>query len=167
MPFLCCGVKYSKKDPETYWCIETDLIKNFAFTKKNINGDKVYKEIVETLICKKHGCMQVHIKRYGKFKGSYKILEIEKLSGDKAALFLIETEKFRINQPQVCPIKSVPYAKHLPYVYLEIIKQNPDCDIARYCYIMLGKNWCDKFSQEKGSWQPDTVEISTKYSQVS
>lgn len=167
MPFLCCGVKYSKADPETYWCIETDLVKNYAFTKKNVNGDKVHKEVIETLVCKKHGCMQVHIKRYGKLKGRYKILEMEKLSGNEAALFLIETEKIRIRQLQICPVKSVPYAKRLPSVYLEIIKQNPDCDIARYCYIMQGKNWCDKFSQEEGSWKPDITEIPILFSQVS
>ena len=151
-----------------------DLVKNYGFTKKNVNGDKVQKEVIETLVCKKHGCMQVHIKRYGKLRGRFKILEMEKLSGNEAVLFLSETEKIRIRQPQICPLKNVPYAKHLPAVYLEIIKQNPESDIARYCYIMQGKVWRDKFESievlpgvEVKRWIPDTEKIPVKYSQVS
>lgn len=27
MSILCCGVKYSKNDADTYWCFDTDIIK--------------------------------------------------------------------------------------------------------------------------------------------
>ena len=119
MSFVCCGVKYSKNDPETYWCIETDTIK--IFTKKKVKDNKVCKEIVETLICKKNGCLQVHIKRFGQSKGRFKILEVEKLSGDEAALFLINTESIRLRQSQICPIKMTPFSKRIPLCYGKFI----------------------------------------------
>jgi hypothetical protein len=150
--FICCGVKYSKIDPETYWCIETDLIKNYAFTKKDVNSVKIYKEIVETLVCKKHGCIQVHIKRYGKLRGRYKILEIEKLSGNEAAQFIIETEKIRIRQPQICPFKTVPFVKNLDLCYGKTI--TPVQQRRRYAN---DKDWSNKFEAEKG-WQPDIID---------
>ena len=123
MSFLCCGIKYSKKDPDTYSCIDTDIIKN-QFTKKSVKGEKVVKEIVETLICKKHGCLQVHVKRFGRFKGKFKVLEIEKMKGDEAALFLMATESIRIRQPQIFPQKFIAVSKTIPPCYGKVLSAN-------------------------------------------
>lgn len=79
MAFVCCGVKQSLSDPETYLYIELDLIKKF--TKKEVKGQKVAKETVETLTCIKNHCRKVQIKRYGaaKLTGRKKILEVIEL----------------------------------------------------------------------------------------
>ena len=73
MAFLCCGVKYSKNDPDTYWCIDTDVLEKP--TKKTIKNLKVLKEKVEILTCKKNGCTKIQIFRYGHFKGKLQLLE--------------------------------------------------------------------------------------------
>nr|DAO85803.1 MAG TPA: hypothetical protein [Bacteriophage sp.] len=129
MTFLCCGIKYSKRDPETYWCIETDVIKN-QFTKKSVKGENVCKEIVETLTCKKHGCLQVHVKRFGRFRNKFKCLEVEKLSGEEAAQFLINTEKIRNRLPQAIPFKFISVSKTIPPCYGKTL--SPYTQRARY-----------------------------------
>lgn len=157
--FTCCGVKYSKKDPESYWCIETDLIKDF--TKKRVKEQKVRKEIIETLTCKKNGCLQVHIKRFGQFAGKFKILEFENLSGDEAALFLMKTENIRIRQPQYCPIKMTPFAKNIPLCFGKAI--SPTHQRRRYDG---DKYWSDKFESNEGQWIPDIFESECKILKV-
>lgn len=137
MPFLCCGVKYSKNNIETYKSIETDLIRNF--TKKKIKDDKVVKQVVETLLCQKCYCIKVHNKFFGRAaNGKLKILEVEHLldnihtgktdpkTGKEIILnaasdFLMETEKIRIRQPQKEPSMHVPYAKNIDLCYGKIL----------------------------------------------
>lgn len=119
MSFVCCGIKYSKNDPETYWCIETDIIK--VFTKKKVKDERVFKEIVESLTCKKNGCLQVHVKHFGRLNGKYKILETEKLRGDEAVQFLIDTKDIRIRQPQVQPAKPPLVSKNIPPCYGKVL----------------------------------------------
>lgn len=120
MSFICCGVIYSKKDPETFYCIETDIIRDF--TKKEIGRTKVTKQIVETLYCKKNGCVKLHNKFFGRAKnGKLKILLCERLKGEEAIQFLKDTEKIRIRQPQKEPILSVPQAKKLTLCYGKFI----------------------------------------------
>ena len=125
MSFLCCGVKYSKNDIETFQCIETDLIRNF--TKKKIGESKVVKQVVETLLCKKCYC-----------NGKMKVLTVEKLqdnihtgkidpkTGNEIILnaatdFLMQTEKIRIRQPQKEPVKRIPFAKNIDLCYGKVI----------------------------------------------
>ena len=119
MSFLCCGVKYSKNDIETYWCIETDITN--PIQKKYVGNDRVFKEVVDTLTCKKNGCLKVNITRYGKIKGRKKILEVEKLSGKKAFEYLSETANVRISQPQICPMQKVPIKKKNDFKYGQVI----------------------------------------------
>ena len=120
MSFLCCGVKYSKNDTETFYCIETDIIRNF--TRKKVGQNKVVKQIIETLYCKKNGCVKLHNKLFGRNKnGTLKILAVEKLNGETALQFLKDTEKIRIRQPQKEPFKVVPYAKNIDLCYGKVI----------------------------------------------
>lgn len=135
MSFLCCGVKYTKSDIETYWCIETDIIKNF--TKKRIDGCRVIKQIVETLVCKKCYCLKVHNKFFGRAaNGKIKVLEVEKFQDNvrkidpdtgeeiilnEATNFLTETEKIRIRQPQREPIPLIPFAKNIDLCYGKVL----------------------------------------------
>ena len=120
MPFLCCGIKYSKNDIDTYYCIETDIIKNFTRTK--IGENRVTKQIVETLYCKKNGCVKLHNKFFGRNKnGKLKLLSVERLNGESAVQFLKETEHIRKRQPQVEPVKLIPQAKKLDMCYGKVI----------------------------------------------
>lgn len=120
MSFLCCGVKYSKNNIETYQFIETDLIRNF--TKKKIRETKVVKQVVETLYCNKNGCVKVHNKFFGRSaNGKFKILEVERFNDVEAIEFLNSTEKIRIRQPQKEPTVHVPYAKNIDLCYGKIL----------------------------------------------
>ena len=128
MSFLCCGVKYSKNDPETYWCIETDI--NKPVQKKYVENHRVIKEIVDILTCKKNGCLKVKISRYGTFKGKKKLLEVENLSSKKAAIYIQETFNVRQRQPIVCPIQNVPIRKNNDFKYGKVI--DSETQRARY-----------------------------------
>lgn len=119
MPFLCCGVKYSKNDPETYWCIDTDILK--TPTKKNVDNQRIIKEVVETLTCKKNGCTKIQISRYSRVKGKLKRVELEELKGIKAQNYLFETSNLRIRQPQKCPMVSIPSSSKNDFVYGKVI----------------------------------------------
>ena len=137
MSFLCCGIKYSKSDIETFQSIETDLIRDF--TKKKIGKSKVVKQVVETLLCKKCYYIKVHNKFFGRAaNGKLKILEVEKLqdnihtgktdpkTGEEIILnaatdFLMQTEKIRIRQPQKEPVKRIPFAKNIDLCYGKIL----------------------------------------------
>ena len=107
MSIVCCGIKYSKSDPETYWCIDTDVIK-----KKNS------KIIVDTIACKKCGATIVSVTTYNLNK---KVIGRERFSGMKAIDFLQSTLKDRVRMPQHIPIKIIPYAKKLDFVYGKVI----------------------------------------------
>lgn len=115
MSFYCCGVKYSKNDPETYWCIDTDILT--TPTKKNVDNKKIVKEICETLTCKKNGCTKVQIFRFASVKGQLKKIEVEELKGYKAFEFLAATSKIRIRQPQKTPLVFIPNASKNDFVY--------------------------------------------------
>lgn len=136
MCFVCCGVKYSKNNPDTYWCIDTYL--NKPVQKKSINNQKVIKEVVEALTCKKNGCIQVRITRYGKFRGFNKLLEIENLCGQNAVDYLQKTIKIRDKQPVTCPVKSIPYSRHIDLCYGKVI--NSTTQKARY---LNEQGWAD------------------------
>lgn len=128
MSIVCCGVKYSKSDPETYWCFDTDILK--PIQKKYVGNDRVHKEVVDSLTCKKCGCLIVTITRYGKFKGHKKRLEIEKLKGLDAVEYLNKTSEFRVRQPLTCPIQGVPFSRNIDICYGKVIA--PDKQRPRY-----------------------------------
>ena len=115
MSIVCCGVKYSKKDIDTYLCIESGI--NIPVQKKYVGNEKVSKEVVDNVICKKCGCNIVEISRFGKLRGNYKLLERERLSGIRAVEYLEETKEIRQRQRLSCPIKRVKYAKHIDLCY--------------------------------------------------
>jgi len=95
-----------------------------------VEGETVCKEVVETLTCKKHGCLQVHVKRFGRFRNKFKCLEVEKLRGDEAAQFLINTEKIRERLPQAIPFKFISVSKTIPPCYGKTL--SPYTQRARY-----------------------------------
>ena len=107
MSFLCCGVKYSKNDPETYWCIDTYLI-----------NKRTGKEIVDVLTCKKNGCLKVQISKYDKNK---KLIEKQELKGNKAEKYLADTVKIRVKQPLICPIQKVAARTKNDFKYGKVI----------------------------------------------
>lgn len=115
MSFYCCGIKYSKNDPETYWCISTDII-NIP-TKKNVKNKRIIKEVVDSLTCKKNGCLKVQITRFGHVNGKLKKIEVEELKGKKALDFLKETSKIRIRQPLQVPMLKIPKQSKNDFVY--------------------------------------------------
>ena len=120
MAFLCCGVKYSKNDPDTYWCIDTDVLEKP--TKKTIKNLKVLKEKVEILTCKKNGCTKIQIFRYGHFKGKLQLLERpEELKGKRAQEYLQATSNFRIRQKTKAPLVNIPQASKNDFVYGKVI----------------------------------------------
>lgn len=138
LPALCCGVLYSKKDINTYWCINTDII---SYPKETVKNKKVSKIIVETYLCKKCGCTIVKIYKYG----DNKLLQTERLSGAEALEYLENTSKERKRQPQVIPLLKVKNSKIIPFVYGAVIgneKQRP-----RYL---------------NGDWAGDTITAEVK-----
>ena len=128
MSFLCCGVKYSKNDPNTYWCIDTDIIE--PALKKYASGAKIKKEIVETLTCKKNGCLKIKISRFGIVKGQNTLLEIQELKGKEALQYLKDTSSVRKRQPLTCPLKKVPVKNKNDFIYGKVI--NSVTQRARY-----------------------------------
>lgn len=120
MSFLCCGVKYSKNDPDTYWCIDTDILQKP--TKKNVKNYKVLKETVEILTCKKNGCTKIQIFRYGHVKGKLQLLEKpEELKGKRAFEYLQETSNYRIRQKTKIPLVNIPQGSKSDFVYGKVI----------------------------------------------
>lgn len=153
MKFHCCGLDYSTNDPETYWCIETYNMKQPSL--KKIGMYKVDKEIVYALFCKKNHCCQVKIIRYGNIDGISKILEIKKLNKVNSQSFLERTKDMRIRQPQCCPIKSVPTAKNIPWVYGKTIDAHTQ--VARYLDESGNR---DVFKNNK--WVPEIIKSTLK-----
>lgn len=85
---------------------------------KNIVGDKkIIKEIIYTLNCKKNGCLKLQIHRFIKENSKLKKAEVKHLNSTVALNFLKSTTNERIKLPQICPIKNVPNAKSIPWVY--------------------------------------------------
>lgn len=114
MKLYCCGLVYSTKDPQTYWCIRKDIIKNAL--KPFVEGKRIVKEVVYTLVCKKNGCTKVEIHSYADFEETH-LINTETLSGKKALNFLKSTSRIRTPQPVKCPYQTVPLSKKVPYVY--------------------------------------------------
>ena len=137
MPIVCCGVKYSKNDPETYWAIDTDI--NKPIQKKYVGSDRVVKEVVDSYTCIKCGCLIVTVTRYGLLRGHKKILEKEILKGTAATDYLQATAKVRERQPLSCPIQSVPFSKYIDYQYGKVL--SPTTQRARY---LNEQDWASK-----------------------
>lgn len=115
MPFLCCGVKYSKNDPDTYWCIDTYLIKEPII--KSVKNKRIIKEIIDVLTCKKNGCVKIQISRYARIQGVTKRIELEEIKGKKAQEYLEKTSKIRVKQPPVIPTVNIPKSTRNDFVY--------------------------------------------------
>lgn len=185
MSFLCCGVKYTKKNPETYWCIETDIIKpqnvknetikqiqdNVAknmleidkkykprdFIKKIINKKKVQKEIAESFICKKCGCHKIKITRYGANKK--RLEEPEEFKGYEVTFYLNELLRLGVSKtlPQVEPLELIPSATSIPFVYGEAISPEEQ----RRKYDISPACWADKWVNGF-SWEADIIKSKLK-----
>ena len=114
MKMYCCGLVYSTNDPQTYWCIQKYVVTKLI--KKIVNGVSVAKEVIYVLICKKNGCTKLELHRYAsdEKKG---LLEKEVYSGQKAIKFLNKTSDIRKAVPQSCPLKIIPHARRIPFVY--------------------------------------------------
>lgn len=111
MKMICCGLEYSTDDPETFWCIEKFGIS--PVTQMFACGQRVDKEVVYLLLCKKNGCVKIEIHR---FSDEGVLLEAEKLNGYKAQRFLNITfdSRYRI-KPEFPRIKT--FSKRVPLVY--------------------------------------------------
>lgn len=181
MAFVCCGIKYSKNDPDTYWCIDTDMIfpskvddKKIAqvqeyvneqmlrlydkfysrnLIKKKVQNKAISKIIVESLTCKKNGCTKAKIIYYVRDKNKNKKIDEIALKGYEAVYFVDAILKFKAASrlKQILPIKSIPNAKKIPYTYPEAISSTTQ----RKCYYMGVKCWANKFEE---GWIPDTIE---------
>ena len=151
MAFLCCGLNYKKNDIETYWCIETYLMK--PVQKKYVDDVRIFSEVVETCICKKCGCQHLLIKRFGRAeKGKKKLIETERMKGEEADLFLLEKQKYLQLQEQKCPLPLIASATSLPYVYGAVIA--PNKQRAKYNAALPQKDsWRNKFVN--GRWVAD------------
>lgn len=114
MKMTCCGVVYSTDDPSTYWCMQKYI--NKIMTKAYVNDNRVSKEVVYSVLCKKNGCTKIMILRYGSLEENL-LLERETLHGKKAMIYLHKTRNIRMAVPQKCPLQIVPISKRIPYVY--------------------------------------------------
>ena len=122
MTFLCCGIKYSKKDPLTYWCIDSYKIKPALQTAvKNV---RVIRETADIVCCKKCGGVGVLVERCGMVKGRLRRLEIERLSGVSALKYIESTINTRIKIKREFPLLNVPYSKETWYYYKNLDNQS-------------------------------------------
>jgi len=128
LSIICCGIKYSKNDIETYWCIDTDI--NKPVQKKYVGNNKVVKEVVESYTCKKCGSFVLRILRYSNFKNKKRLVEQERLSGIDAVKYLEATRNVRQRQPQYFPYDKEIYCKTIPFVYGKFI--DSETQRARY-----------------------------------
>lgn len=148
MAFLCCGLNYKKNDIETYWCIETYLMK--PVQKKFVDDTRIFSEVVETCICKKCGCQHLLVKRFGRAaNGKKKLVETERMTGETADLFLLEKKKYLQLQEQKCPLPLIASATSLPYVYGAVIA--PDKQRATKMNKYIIKN-CGCIGKDKECW---------------
>lgn len=115
MPIICCGVKYSKNDPDTYWCFESWC--NTTPAKKTVKNERVRHEHIDSIVCKKCGALVIQINRYSNFHGFKKLIEKERLTGKNAFDFLEKTKKTRVHVKNPYPIQNAPYAKNIDFVY--------------------------------------------------
>lgn len=126
MRMICCGVSYDTNSPDTYWCISKYKTKELL--KRFVGRDKVTKEEIYVLLCKKNGCSKVEIHRYGKprliktksgkEKLSKNLLERTYINSSKGAVSFIS--QFQNNFIQILipePIKNVNSSKTIPFVY--------------------------------------------------
>ena len=157
MAFLCCGKNYKKSDLETYWCIETYKMK--PVQKKYVGDNRIYAETVETCICKNCGCLHLHVKRFGRKNGKRKLIEIEEMKGTQADFYLLEKQKYLIQQEKKCPIPVIASATSLPFVYGCAIA--PNKQRAKYDAALPQKDsWRNKY--ENGKWMPDIFQSECK-----
>ncbi len=153
MKFCCCGVAYSTGDPETFWCIETYIMKKPE--KIVFDGKKIFKEIVYTLFCKKNGCSKLEIHRFVEEDEELCLVEKERLKGQKARAYLERTKNMRIKIPQCCPLKSVTHSKNIPWVYGKAI--DGERQVPRF-FDESGNR--DVF--KKGGWEKDVIYANLK-----
>lgn len=153
LKFHCCGLVYSTTDPKTYWCIET--YKMMQPTVSSIQGVKVVKELVYTLLCKKNGCRKVEIRRYTKENGKIKLLMTKELKNNSATNFLKKTQDLRIRLPQYCPMKQTQNATSIPWVYGKSL--DGKTQVARYM-----DESGDRKVFENNKWQTETFDANTK-----
>ena len=99
-------------------------------TRKEVQGKKIVKEIVYTLNCKKNGCTKLEIHRYCRENSKLKKLETKYLKYSEAMNFLNATVKTRIRLPQICPTKTFPNAKTIPWVYGKVL--DSQTQVVRY-----------------------------------
>ena len=119
---ICCGLLYNTKDPDTYWCINTYLMKKP--TIQYYRKKKIEKEVVYSLCCKKNGCIKIEIHRYIKEKDTLKLLFKFSLTGKAALHFLENTKNDRKKLPQIQPLKNIHWGNKIPWVYGKAIDGN-------------------------------------------
>lgn len=153
MAFLCCGLKYNKNDIETYWCIETYVVK--PNTQKYVGDYRVFSETIEICICKKCGCQLLIHKRFGRQNGRKKLLQALEFRGEAADLYILQHQEKMKLQPQICPMPLIASATSLPSVYgfaISATKQRAKYDAA----LPQKDSWRNKFVN--GKWIPDIFE---------
>ena len=141
MNFICCNVKYSTCDPETYMYIKRYKLSRPS--KKSVKNKNVLREIVYVLDCFKcsdsFGGKKIQIRRFGKVDNKSIELERKDLSGKYAKRYLRDNEKFMIEMPQLTPFKKYHvFTKYIPMTYVQHIKtlsNGIEIDIARKRYI--------------------------------
>ena len=68
--------------------------------------------------------------------GKFKILEVERFSGNEALEFLKATESIRVHVPQIEPVKAIPTAKNIDICFGKVI--DSETQRARY---LNDKDW--------------------------
>lgn len=145
MKFYCCGLVYSTRDPETYWCIETYFLRRPV--DDIIGGKRIARQVVYTLCCKKHGCLKLEIHSYEKDKktGALKLVMTQAIKSEGARTFLERTKHMRIRQPQCCPLRTVTGSRKIPWVYGKAVGK--ETQAARYIdesgsrQVFKGQKW--------------------------
>lgn len=120
-----------------------------------IQGVKIVKETVYTLLCKKNGCQKVEIRRYTNENGKLKLFMSKQLKNTSATKFLKKTQDLRIKILQHCPIKQTQNATSIPWVYGKSL--DGKTQIARY----LDESG-DRQIFENNKWQTEKFDANTK-----
>jgi len=117
----CCDTVYSTTDANTYWCFEKFVVDPMKKLKNRVDKDKVSREEIFTLLCKKNGCTKVILLRFAMktINGMVrkKLLEKEDYSGKEAIEFLNKTRSVRQSVHIKSPGKENIGCEYIPLIY--------------------------------------------------
>lgn len=136
------------------------------FIKKRIDDKPIIKEMVQSLTCKKNGCIKVKITRYylDEKNKNKKIGNDEEFKGNEAYFYIDAIMRLNIGKrlKQRNPLKAIPSATKIPPIFPEAISKTEQ----KLMYLMSNPIRADKFKPgiipELNKWVPNIINSEIK-----